>query len=543
MIGVLANPADEPIIAEFFQLFKTPWEYARKERAYDILICAGVAAEGFRAKLRVIYGGVELAGDGAAGRRVTGLGGGVVLESGRGAMPIYGPCVGLAGAGRQLLAVVGKPGQSAGLQGAAAEGSEVRLGYDLFGEVRHLLTRGQPTEHAGAPVLDLHIALLRDLIIAGGLPLVEIPPVPSGHDFITCLTHDVDHVGIRNHRFDHTMLGFLYRATAGTVAGVFRGRMAPRALVDNFLAVLRLPFIHAGLARDFWYQFDHYIELERGVVSTFFVVPRKNDPGTAPKGGVEPARAIKYGLEDILPDLARVQAAGDEVGVHGIDAWRDSDRGREERERVAPLTKRPGMGIRMHWLYFAEHSPKTLEDAGFAYDSTVGYNETIGYRAGTSQVFRPPGVSRLLELPMQVMDTALFYPCYRNLSPRAARAAVQVIVEQVTRLGGALTINWHDRSIAPERWWDGFYRDLIADLKRRGAWFATAGDAVTWFAQRRAATLEEVPAADGSRRVRVVGNAPAGMPGMRLRVHRGTTAPAAAEEISLSQNFALEIAI
>ena len=543
MIGVLANRAEEPIVAEFFQLFKTPWELARKEQAYDTLICAGVSAEGWRAKLVVIYGASELAGDAAEGWRITGLGSGVMLESESGPMPIYGSCGRCEGLGTQLLAVSGKPGQAAGLQVKSGEGAVVRLGYDLFGEVQHLLTRGQPTERAGEPVLERHIALLRDLILAAGLPLVEIPPVPSGHDFITCLTHDVDHVGIRNHRFDHTMLGFLYRATVGTVLGVWRGRMAPRALVDNFLAVLRLPLIHAGLARDFWYQFDHYIELEKGVVSTFFVVPRKNDPGTAPKGGVEPARAIKYGLEDILPDLQRVQAAGDEIGVHGIDAWRDSDRGREERERVVPLTKRTEMGIRMHWLYFADHSPKTLEAAGFAYDSTVGYNETIGYRAGTSQVFRPPGVTRLLELPMQVMDTSLFYPCYRNLSPAAARAAVRVIVEQVTRTGGVLTINWHDRSIAPERLWDGFYRELIADLKGRGTWFATAGDAVTWFAHRRDATLEEVQAADGSRRVRVVGKVAAGMPGMRLRVHRGTAARPTPEEISLPQNFELEIAI
>ena len=62
------------------------------------------------------------------------------------------------------------------------------------------------------PTLDLHIAVLRDLIVASGAPLVEIPPVPEGYRFIACLTHDVDHPSIRQHRFDHTMFGFLYRA-------------------------------------------------------------------------------------------------------------------------------------------------------------------------------------------------------------------------------------------------------------------------------------------------------------------------------------------
>ena len=54
-----------------------------------------------------------------------------------------------------------------------------RIGYDLFGEVRTLLTVGQPPENASIPTLELHIALLRDLIVVCGFPLVEIPPVPG----------------------------------------------------------------------------------------------------------------------------------------------------------------------------------------------------------------------------------------------------------------------------------------------------------------------------------------------------------------------------
>jgi hypothetical protein len=74
--------------------------------------------------------------------------------------------------------------------------------------------------------------------------------------------------------------------------------------------------------------------------------------------------------------------------------------------------------VRIHWLYFNPRAPSTIEKAGFLYDSTVGYNETIGYRAGTTQIFKHPTVSHLLELPLHIMDTALFYPSYLNLSKR-----------------------------------------------------------------------------------------------------------------------------
>ena len=62
----------------------------------------------------------------------------------------------------------------------------------------------------------------------------------------------------------------------------------------------------------------------------------------------------------------------------------------------------------MHWLYFDSQAPLALEKAGFSYDSTLGYNETIGYRSGTTQVFKHPNTDHLMELPLHIMDTALF---------------------------------------------------------------------------------------------------------------------------------------
>ncbi len=126
-----------------------------------------------------------------------------------------------------------------------------RIGYNLFAEVSALLTAGQPVVNASAPALDLHIALLRDLIVENGVTLVEIPPVPEGYRFIACLTHDVDHPSIRAHKFDHTMFGFLYRAVIGTLFDTLRGRSTLRKLAKNWQAALKLALVHLGLAKDF----------------------------------------------------------------------------------------------------------------------------------------------------------------------------------------------------------------------------------------------------------------------------------------------------
>jgi hypothetical protein len=219
----------------------------------------------------------------------------------------------------------------------------------------------------------------------------------------------------------------------------------------------------------------------------------------------------------------KLLSANREIAVHGIDAWRDSAKGRGERERVQKITGTTETGVRIHWLYFDSQTPSVLEKAGFSYDSTVGYNETIGYRAGTTQVFKHPNVDSLLELPLHIMDTALFYPSYMNLSDDRARAAMLPMIENVTRLGGVLTINWHDRSLGPERLWGDAYVTLLNNLLARKPWFATAAQTVSWFRSRRE-TLFDSATHDGRNiRVHPANNRPAGnaanVPPLVVRVY------------------------
>jgi hypothetical protein len=146
----------------------------------------------------------------------------------------------------------------------------------------------------------------------------------------------------------------------------------------------------------------------------------------------------------------------------------------------------------MHWLYFNTDTPKILEDAGYQYDSTMGYNDAVGYRNGTVQPFRFPGLNSLMELPLNVQDTAMLYRGRMNLKEEEALDLVDKLIENHRKFGGVLTINWHDRSLAPERLWGDLYQKILERLKKEKTLFCTAAQAVNWFKQRRLLNFEKI---------------------------------------------------
>ncbi len=166
-----------------------------------------------------------------------------------------------------------------------------------------------------------------------------------------------------------------------------------------------------------------------------------------------------------------------------------------------------------------EHTFRILEEAGYAYDSTAGYNETVGYRNGTTQVFRPIGARSLLELPLHIQDGALFYPQRLDLSEAEAAERCDAMLANAARCGGVVTVLWHDRSHGPERFWGSFYIRLLETLRALNAWFGTGAEVIAWFRERRAIRFERVERPGGAcTRLRYDGDAI--RPPVTIRVHR-----------------------
>ncbi len=518
MIGVIPKPGQLDAVEEFFQLFKTPWEFYRPGGVYTAVISTCADVSNVSAKLLLLYGAEAKSIDTRLGIVRGGRPQAACLSDSATSVPIYGEACTFTAAGNGRSCVMAAT-EVVGVRTVTSRATVIRLGYDLFEEVGFLLSNAQPIENAGTPTLDTHINMLRTWILEEGNPLVEIPPVPSGYSFVSCLTHDIDFIGIRQHKFDHTMLGFLYRSTVGAVRNLVRGTISFSRMWQAWRAAASLPLVYLGWARDFWEPFEWYLKAEKDLPATYFLIPFKHRAGEKVPGANASRRATAYDVSDLPDWSATLSKEGCELGVHGIDAWHSVESGRAERERVGQITGHPTTGIRMHWLLQDSATASVLEEAGFAYDASAGYNETVGYRNGTTQVFRPMAARTLLELPLHIQDGALFYPQRLGLSELEAQERCQPLIDHAGKAGGVLTLLWHDRSHGPERFWGDFYLRLIGELKSRKVWFSTAGQVVSWFRKRREVRFERVENS-GDTSVRLQYEGEEIQPAMKIRIHK-----------------------
>lgn len=159
--------------------------------------------------------------------------------------------------------------------------------------------------------------------------------------------------------------------------------------------------------------------------------------------------------------LRRVHSRGHEIGFHaGFDTHRDAVRTAEEFGRLRSAAAREGIrqdvwGGRQHYLMW--ENPDTWANwdrAGLDYDTTLGFADRIGFRAGTCHTFRTFDVvrrrpMRLRERPLHVMDGTLFE--YMRLAPDEARERALAVAAECRRHCGTLSLLWHNDVLMTSR--------------------------------------------------------------------------------------------
>jgi hypothetical protein len=329
---------------------------------------------------------------------------------------------------------------------------------------------------AGTAPLDELVLALREA--AAGVGATPAPVYPKGARFAVALTHDIDTPWRWSRR---GLLGAGARLKTALLAGDTGSARLEAA------GLARAP-LHRMLGSDPNWSHDRFAKSERrhGFRSTCFVLAAHRDPhdGAAPD-------AYERRRARLVSELDRL---GLEVGLHAsYTCLADEPLVSGERAVLSRLLGGPIAGNRHHYLRLPWHEGiRALDRLGFSYDTTLGYAERPGPRAGLSFPFRPWDIAtgarmRILELPLVLMDTTLAERRYLALSPEAAWEEVERVLDHLHDVGGCAAVLWHNDRFDSVYGggWDRLYDRLLEGIAARGGHADTAGAlAAHWRAER-----------------------------------------------------------
>lgn len=272
------------------------------------------------------------------------------------------------------------------------------------------------------------------------------PEYPDGCEFALCVTHDVD---------------VIY---SSPYMKILNGLLSARQ-GDRKRAVREIG--SACNRKSPFYNFKEILSLEEkfGVKSTWFF--QALEPG-------EPE--FRYRLSDVDGVLGDILDAGGEIGLHGgFDAPFNLDRLLIEKTRLEKVLGEKVTGYRSHYLKF--QVPETWEllaQAGFSYDSTLGYTDCMGFRSGMCHPYKPMNLNTgkeidIIEFPLHVMDMSLFHQ-YMRLDFDGAWRVVKGMIDSVCECKGVFIVNWHNTYYLDDRIELKFIKKLIEYCQKKGTW-------------------------------------------------------------------------
>jgi len=212
-------------------------------------------------------------------------------------------------------------------------------------------------------------------------------------------------------------------------------------------------------------------ERERQTTASYYLLGRRGH-----------RRDGNYSLLEATTTMRRLRDCGMEVGVHGSYRSIEKPDGLAiEFEQFRELGFSP-VGSRQHWLRFRiPQLVRSVQTAGAAYDTSIGWPDHAGFRAGACFAFPPydfdhEAPAKFLEIPLVLMDRAALALCKHNGN---CRDDVAETLEASRRYGwGGISILWHPTAFGggqyPAEVGDLFWRLLDSARERDEVWMSGA---------------------------------------------------------------------
>jgi hypothetical protein len=172
--------------------------------------------------------------------------------------------------------------------------------------------------------------------------------------------------------------------------------------------------------------------------------------------------------------MREIRMRGHHIGYHpSYRTEEEPDLFQAEKSWLESLAGHPVRTGRQHFLRFSVPGTwRRWAAAGMEWDSSLGYAEAPGFRAGICDPFPVFDILAreqlpLREYPLTAMDTTWF--AYRRATPAQMEADIMQLIETVRTYRGTFVLLWHNTSFIPP--WTAYgpvYQRLLDALAAAG---------------------------------------------------------------------------
>ena len=324
---------------------------------------------------------------------------------------------------------------------------------------------------------DFLLSCIQTIFNRQQIPLVHKSFWPEGKPFAVCLSHDVDEI---KKTYQWITRPWNYAKNCNILG-----------LHNQFLS-----FIQKIRGNEPYWTFETLmrIEDELGVKSSFYFL---NETGVArvtdKKTWRHSGRRYNWNSPPVKKIMKKMESRGWEVGLHGsFFSYLDHEKMCSEKNALEKaLGVSEIVGVRQHNLNIK--IPDTWigqEKCGLLYDTTLGYNDCMGFRWGTCLPFHPwisdeKRILNLLEIPLVIEDL----PFFEN--PNRSEDTLKII-RGVMEQQGVLSLLWHHSAFNDHEYpgWGTAYKRIIEYCKKRDAWITTGKELAQWWLEREVSKFQ-----------------------------------------------------
>ena len=329
---------------------------------------------------------------------------------------------------------------------------EAFTGVDEYGRARYVESRLGKANLIEHPVVDELTEVLWSAITALWPRIPRLRPQPR-----IVPTHDIDNLWAMGGGGPIASLaaGAIHARRNGLSAGGSHARLARKSR-KNLAAM------------DPFFCFEELMDVaeEHQRVSSFFFIP-----GGTPRARV-PMGYYRIGDKRLAPIFRSIHERGHVIGIH--PSWASYRNPRQLASEVDALRRATAsagvevnqLGGRQHYLLWdSQRSPAVWEQAKLSYDSSVGYAEVAGFRAGTSRSYPlweadERRATTVLERPLIIMDATVTNNMGLHADSHDAIELVARLKRRCSQFGGDFVFLVHNNRLV-DPGMRTFYRECL----------------------------------------------------------------------------------